>query len=31
VLLTGLAVVATFLYNIISRVVGGVYMTLTDD
>lgn len=31
VLLTGLSVVATFLYNIISKVVGGVYMTLTDD
>lgn len=31
VLLTGLSVVATFLYNIISKVVGGVYVTLTDD
>lgn len=31
VLISGLTVVAAFLYNIVSRVVGGVYVTLTDD
>lgn len=31
VLLTGLATVSALLYNTISRVVGGVYVTLTDD
>lgn len=30
-LLSGLSVVAAFLYNIVAKVVGGVYMTLTDD
>lgn len=31
VLISGLSVIAAFIYNMISRVVGGVYMTLTDD
>ena len=31
VLISGLSVIAAFVYNMISRVVGGVYMTLTDD
>ena len=31
VLISGLSVVGAFLYNIVSRVVGGVYVTLTDD
>jgi len=31
VLLTGLATIAAFLYNTIARVVGGIYVTLTDD
>ncbi len=31
VLLTGLAAVWALLYNFISRVVGGIYVTLTDD
>lgn len=31
VLLTGLSTVGALLYNTISRVVGGVYVTLTDD
>lgn len=31
VLISGLSVIGAFIYNIISRVVGGVYMTLTDD
>ncbi len=30
-LLTGLATISALLYNMISRVVGGVYVTLTDD
>jgi hypothetical protein len=31
VLLSGLAVISAFLYNMVSRLVGGVYVTLTDD
>lgn len=31
VLLTGLSAVWALLYNFISRVVGGIYVTLTDD
>lgn len=31
VLLSGLSVITAFIYNMISRVVGGVYLTLTDD
>lgn len=31
VLLTALATIGAFLYNIVSSVVGGVYVTLTDD
>lgn len=31
VLLSGLSVITAFIYNMISRVVGGVYVTLTDD
>lgn len=31
VLISGLSVIAAFIYNTISRVVGGVYLTLTDD
>ena len=31
VLLTALSTVAAFLYNTVSSVVGGVYVTLTDD
>ena len=31
VLISGLSVIAAFLYNTVSRVVGGVYLTLTDD
>lgn len=31
VLISGLSVITAFIYNMISRVVGGVYMTLTDD
>jgi len=31
VLISGLSVVAAFIYNLVSRVVGGVYFTLTDD
>jgi hypothetical protein len=31
VLISGLSVIAAFIYNMISRVVGGVYLTLTDD
>jgi len=31
VILTGLAAVWALLYNFISRVVGGIYVTLTDD
>ncbi len=31
VLLTALATLAAFLYNTISKVVGGIYVTLTDD
>ena len=31
VLISGLSVIAAFIYNMISSVVGGVYLTLTDD
>jgi hypothetical protein len=31
VLISGLSVIAAFIYNMIARVVGGVYFTLTDD
>ncbi|MDN4476116.1 DUF3566 domain-containing protein [Demequina sp. SYSU T00192] len=31
VLLTALATIGAFLYNVVSSVVGGVYVTLTDD
>jgi hypothetical protein len=31
VLLTALSTIAAFLYNTVSSVVGGVYVTLTDD
>lgn len=31
VLLSGLSVISAFLYNMVSRMVGGVYLTLTDD
>ncbi|WP_062070541.1 DUF3566 domain-containing protein [Demequina sediminicola] len=31
VLLTALSAVVAFLYNIVSSIVGGVYVTLTDD
>jgi len=31
ILLTALGALAAFLYNIISRLVGGIYVTLTDD
>ncbi|WP_062381094.1 DUF3566 domain-containing protein [Demequina pelophila] len=31
VLITALATLASFLYNVVSSVVGGVYVTLTDD
>ncbi len=31
VLISGLAVISAFLYNMVSRMVGGVYVTLTDD
>lgn len=31
VLISGLSVIAAFLYNMVSRMVGGVYVTLTDD
>lgn len=31
VLLTALSAIGAFLYNTISRVVGGIYVTLTDD
>jgi hypothetical protein len=31
VLISGLAVIAAFISNMIARVVGGVYLTLTDD
>ncbi len=31
VLISGLTVVSTFLYNIVAKMVGGVYVTLTDD
>lgn len=31
VLLTALSTLAAFLYNTISKVVGGIYVTLTDD
>lgn len=31
VLISGLSVIAAFLYNTVSRMVGGVYVTLTDD
>ena len=31
VLISGLSVIAAFLYNMVSRMVGGVYLTLTDD
>lgn len=31
VLITGLSVVGAFLYNVVAKVVGGVYLTLTDD
>lgn len=31
VLISGLSVITAFVYNMISRVVGGVYVTLTDD
>lgn len=31
VLISGLSVIAAFIYNMIARVVGGVYLTLTDD
>jgi len=31
VLISGLSVISAFLYNMVSRMVGGVYVTLTDD
>lgn len=31
VLISGLSVIGAMLYNVVSRVVGGVYVTLTDD
>ena len=31
VLISGLSVITAFIYNMIARVVGGVYVTLTDD
>jgi len=31
VLISGLFVIVAFIYNMIARVVGGVYITLTDD
>jgi hypothetical protein len=31
VLISGLSVIVAFIYNMIARVVGGVYLTLTDD
>ena len=31
VLISGLSVISAFLYNMVSRMVGGVYLTLTDD
>jgi hypothetical protein len=31
VLISGLTVISTFLYNIVAKMVGGVYVTLTDD
>jgi len=31
ILLTALSTIAAFLYNTVSSVVGGVYVTLTDD
>lgn len=31
VLLTALTAIASFLYNVVASVVGGVYVTLTDD
>lgn len=31
VLISGLSVIGAFIYNTASRVVGGVYLTLTDD
>ncbi|GMA35724.1 DUF3566 domain-containing protein [Demequina litorisediminis] len=31
VLLTALSAIGAFLYNAVSSVVGGVYVTLTDD
>jgi len=31
VLISGLSVIGALLYNVVSRVVGGVYVTLTDD
>ena len=31
VLISGLSVISAFLYNTVSRMVGGVYVTLTDD
>ena len=31
ILLTALSTIGAFLYNTVSSVVGGVYVTLTDD
>ena len=31
IILTALSTIAAFLYNTVSSVVGGVYVTLTDD